>query len=294
MYPLDRLKLANHIYNLLHSCRKTALFLQVSHSTVARWLKRPTRKVYNSEKRRIKTCDEIVRVLRLTTLSQPFISNVELRRLIQDLFGLSISKELIRIVLKRQGISKKKARPYIEPRGLRERTIQFLEIRDKLLQKRFVSIDETSFNKKCIIQKGYAPIGIPLRVNITKQPRINTRSAVVMINDTGELKYYTKPGSYDTLSFFEAFSKFDIQPGTVVLMDNVRFHHTQIVKEYAKKRNIFLLYTPPYSPQFNPIELVFSMVKRNFARTRDIDASFCSVERQHIRSCMKHSLEIKN
>jgi len=36
MYPIDRRKLAQHIYSLFNSLRKTAIVLQVSHSTVHR------------------------------------------------------------------------------------------------------------------------------------------------------------------------------------------------------------------------------------------------------------------
>ena len=39
MYPIDRRKLAIHVYSLFSSLRKTARILQVSHSTVSRWLK---------------------------------------------------------------------------------------------------------------------------------------------------------------------------------------------------------------------------------------------------------------
>lgn len=37
MYPLDRRKVAIHIYSVVSSLRKTALLLNISHSTVARW-----------------------------------------------------------------------------------------------------------------------------------------------------------------------------------------------------------------------------------------------------------------
>ena len=44
----------------------------------------------------------------------------------------------------------------------------------------------------------------------------------------------------------------------ILLQDNVRFHYAVVVKEFAIKNNIRMLYIPSYSPQFNPIELVFS------------------------------------
>ena len=51
-------------------------------------------------------------------------------------------------------------------------------------------------------------------------------------------------------------------PHSVVIMDNASIHHVQaisdIIKEQAGARLLFL---PPYSPDLNPIEEVFSKVK---------------------------------
>ena len=42
-----------------------------------------------------------------------------------------------------------------------------------------------------------------------------------------------------------------------LLQDNVRFHHSKIVKQYAAENNIGMNYIPAYSPIFNPIEISF-------------------------------------
>lgn len=47
------------------------------------------------------------------------------------------------------------------------------------------------------------------------------------------------------------------------LMDNVSFHKTKIVTDIFLLSTNKLLYIPPYSPQFNPIEETFSQFKRN-------------------------------
>jgi transposase len=52
-----------------------------------------------------------------------------------------------------------------------------------------------------------------------------------------------------------------LPPGTVILLDNVSFHHSLVVKDIAKQHSLVLLYTPPYSPCFNPIEGVFSIIR---------------------------------
>jgi hypothetical protein len=39
MYHVDRVKIALHVYGFLLSTRKTSILLQVSHSSIARWVK---------------------------------------------------------------------------------------------------------------------------------------------------------------------------------------------------------------------------------------------------------------
>jgi transposase len=64
-----------------------------------------------------------------------------------------------------------------------------------------------------------------------------------------------------------------LRPGQVVLMDNLSAHKGGRVKEIIEGRGCELLYLPPYSPDFNPIEGAFSKVKgllrRAEARTRE-------------------------
>lgn len=48
----------------------------------------------------------------------------------------------------------------------------------------------------------------------------------------------------------------------VVIMDNLRAHHGANVQSILQNFGVHVLYLPPYSPDLNPIELVWSLVKR--------------------------------
>lgn len=50
-------------------------------------------------------------------------------------------------------------------------------------------------------------------------------------------------------------------PPLAFLMDNATWHKTAKVKEFCKNNNITLLFLPPYSPEYNPIERVWSFLK---------------------------------
>jgi len=64
-----------------------------------------------------------------------------------------------------------------------------------------------------------------------------------------------------------------LRPGDVVIMDNLSSHKVKGVAETIKSAKAELLYLPPYSPDFNPIELAFSKLKRliRSAKCRTID-----------------------
>ena len=45
------------------------------------------------------------------------------------------------------------------------------------------------------------------------------------------------------------------------IIDNATWHKTKKVKEFCELNNITLLFLPPYSPEYNPIERVWSFLK---------------------------------
>ena len=76
---------------------------------------------------------------------------------------------------------------------------------------------------------------------------------------------------------FEAFVEQvlvpDLRPGDVVIMDNLSSHKRQRIRELIEDADAHLVFLPAYSPDLNPIELIFAKVKqllRSMAcRTRD-------------------------
>jgi transposase len=64
---------------------------------------------------------------------------------------------------------------------------------------------------------------------------------------------------------FEIYVKYilapTLQPGQIVVMDNLRQHHSEYVLEAIEARGASLWFLPAYSPDLNPIEEAFSKVK---------------------------------
>ena len=64
-----------------------------------------------------------------------------------------------------------------------------------------------------------------------------------------------------------------LTPGDIVVMDNLSAHKGRQVRDVIEMAGARLLYLPPYSPDFNPIEMAFSklkaFLKKHAARTVD-------------------------
>src|SRR5205814_536577 len=44
------------------------------------------------------------------------------------------------------------------------------------------------------------------------------------------------------------------QPNSVIVMDNASWHYHDLVQQACYERGVKVIYLPPYSPDFNPIE----------------------------------------
>ena len=52
-----------------------------------------------------------------------------------------------------------------------------------------------------------------------------------------------------------------LRPGQIVILDNATFHKSQIAKRLIEGVGCRILFLPPYSPDFNPIEKFWSWLK---------------------------------
>lgn len=291
MYPLDRRKIALHLYSLFSSVRKTGLLVKVSHSTVHRWVKNPERKQYTRKQHAFSKTTLVVETIKTALQCNPFISLVGLKLLVQQVMNVTLSKELVRTVIHRSGFSKKKARFYGEPKDLETKTVLFIQKRDELIREgySFVSIDETSFGRSGASIFGYSQRGTKLYVR-KNVPNLKNTSVVACVSKNGLVGKQKVIGSFTQTSFLKYLEDLSLEPKTVILLDNASIHHSKIVKNFANDHELILLYTPPYSPWYNPIELCFSIVKRMYYKSQDIETSFETLSQQHCNAFFNKSL----
>jgi len=116
----------------------------------------------------------------------------------------------------------------------------------------------------------------------------------------GPLVCSTLDGAVDAETFL-AWVRDDLcpslRPGDVVMMDNLPAHKSPEVEKAIEFVHARLIYLPPYSPDFNPIENLWSKVKEALrsiaARTMDtlglaVNAAISNVTAEDCRGFFEH------
>lgn len=134
-----------------------------------------------------------------------------------------------------------------------------------------VFVDETSCNPTTFRRKyGWSFRGLPAFYSLYQQLHGEGRSlsSIVALSSTGVLAYSIHSETIDANTFTEALVN-DILPrmnefpqeNSVLILDHSRTHDPLTVIEECEKRGVLLLFLPPYSYDFAPIELSFHQMK---------------------------------
>jgi transposase len=127
-----------------------------------------------------------------------------------------------------------------------------------------VFLDESGASSDMTRLFGRAPVGERL---VAKVPggHWHTSTIIAAVRLSGVLA----PAVFDSPTDRDVFGAYVEQvltkalgPGDVVVMDNLSPHKAAGIKEAIEAVGAKVLYLPPYSPDFNPIECLWSKVKQ--------------------------------
>jgi putative transposase len=126
-----------------------------------------------------------------------------------------------------------------------------------------VSIDETSIDTHIGSNYGWSKKGVTL---VKHLKHIKTRYSVVCAVSNRKIIHYTVvKGSINGEIFLNFIKTLETKLGNTkkyLLMDNARIHHYSKLKEYIITKPLLeSVYNVPYSPEYNPIEMVFNECK---------------------------------
>lgn len=92
-------------------------------------------------------------------------------------------------------------------------------------------------------------------------------TVIMAVNAAGLVHYEILNHNCRKVDFIAFMSHPNMLKKRTFVMDNIRFHHSKEIKAIAQANGITILYSPPYSPKMNTIEMVFGMLKPMYRKS---------------------------
>ena len=292
MYPNILKNRAVFHYNHFESTiRNSAMIFGVGKSTLARW----TKTTHGCLQRKESKFTKLISTIELLLTANPFLTTKELCHKVKG----EVKVTSIRRYIRKAGFSRKRTRGKTGPatQGIDAMSKKRAMLRTLEADQEVISVDETCIYLKKPPSYGYSRRGERLTVRTSKMYRSEKVSLVLAIsNKRGVVGYKTCEGCFNTGSFSQFIQDIDAPYGSSLLMDNVRFHHAAETRHTALTKGFSLLYTPSYSPELNPVEYAFSVLKNDYARHREdrqcwednITRSLKSITQEKINNFYRH------
>ena len=128
---------------------------------------------------------------------------------------------------------------------------------------KLVFLDESGVNIDMVRRYGraknknrvndYAPVNTPKKTTLVSSVRLDGTQAYEFFQGSLNGKNF--------LSYVKNTLIPTLKKGDIVVMDNLSCHKVKGVKEAIEEAGASVLYLPPYSPDFNPIEMMWSKMK---------------------------------
>ena len=249
--------------------------LNVDVSTVRRTLNlfsttgTVSKKAYPTERAFRKITEPVQLFILHLILQKPGIYLREITAEIELTLGLSLTEGAVCKFLSKIGFTRQRLATYALQRDehLRQQFVADVSLHS---QDTLLFIDETGTNGTDTVRK----FGYSLREKPVQAQKLVVRgehvSAIAAISTKGLLALKIVRGGVDGDMFYD-FITVELLPklmpfngsncNSVLLLDNCSIHHVSELQQVYSDAKVLTHYLPPYSPDYNPIELAFSKVK---------------------------------
>lgn len=204
-------------------------------------------------------------------LASPGIFLKEIQHQLLVTTGCNVHLSTICRSLKRLGMTRQKIQYIALQRSDALRADFMANVMTVYSSSLFVWIDETGCDMRNGLRKyGYAIRGCTPRIFTLKHRGIRY-SAIAIMSVRGIEDVYITHGTVNSDIFLDFIRKqllpilhpFDgLSPCSVVVLDNASIHHSNQVVATILSTGALVKFLPPYSPDMNPIELVFGEMKQ--------------------------------
>ena len=271
-YDHSLFQLAFRRYQSHGGVRKTARAVDVSPSTISRWIKRfnwtasTKRCIKHTRRRPSPTLTPDVCKIVLEFFKDPAFQCTTARLCAHHILsthGIRLSLSSIRRCIHMVGLSRKRLSGKILGISNPQLIEEYKNMHSDLVTDGTIvlSVDECYFSERVVPLYGYSEVGTRCVHRIGKGGWKH-RSLVLGISNDGTQFAQVYEGGVNREMFKSYIRDLPYPPGTVLILDNCNTHKK--IDDAIAERGFRVLYLPPYSPQFQPVELAFSKVKGLF------------------------------
>lgn len=267
-YSYD-LRVRIYNFSLMHTIRKTAEIFSVSPSTVNLFRKlfaetgslKPRAPLYD---RPYLITPEGETFLQLLIAQEVDLTLEEIRYRYESVFGILVSIGTMYNTLERLNISRKKKTFYAPRKSTAKAKEEYFEKLKTIPPEKRFYLDETGSCLNMTPLYGRSTQGERVYENRPTSPgaRVNTIAILTIEGIKAQYNYTCSMNAKVFICYLAAFVLPIIIDGETLIMDNHPVHRAKEVLEFLNKNKVNYLFTPIYSPEFNPIEEAFSKIKQ--------------------------------
>ena len=289
--------------------------LNVDSSTVKRTLQlfrstnHVTKKKYDASNLPRELNDTIQLIILQTVLERPGIMLHEIQAEIEYTTGTHLALSTICQFLHKSGFSRQRMRLVATQRDDSIRAMFASEV-SIYTADMFIFLDETGTDRRNVLRRyAYSWRGMPAVAHrlLVRGQRL---SSIAIMSTSGLLDCHVIQGTADGDIFYDFVQNnllphlmpFNgVNPHSVVVLDNASIHHVDGIVSMIESVGALVLFLPPYSPDYNPIEELFSKLKavvKHFEAEQEMQemtleeivlAAFTSITPENCISWIEHA-----
>jgi transposase len=273
MHGIDLKNAAVHMYkHCTFSLRQVVSMLgnRFSKSSLQRWIQGhpATKRLFAP---RSKVTSQVQDALDSYISSNPFATSQDVSDHLVKELNVSLSPSTVRCWRKKIGFTRKRTYARApDTEAVKQHQKEYVMKAMDLDIDDVISVDETCVYFDIPARSGYSRKGTRLHIPLSRHRR-KKYTLILAVGTMGVIHWQLLEGSANTSTFQSFVSSVPIPESMskpTILMDNVAFHKSRAVVKAASDRNLTIVYTPPYSPQYNPVEMAFSVAKSQYRKLR--------------------------
>jgi transposase len=205
----------------------------------------------------------------------------EMAEFLYDEFDVEVSTSTIWRELERMRWSRKLATKRAREQSAALRRVYLARMAQHYTADQIIALDESACNERTGDRK-YGWSAINEEVEVVYSFRRSERwSLLPALTIDGYMSYLIYQGSI-TAELIEDFIEYQVlpycnshpAPASVLVLDNASIHRSPRIRELCERDGVRLEYLPPYSPDYNPIEKSFKMLKSWIKRYTRLQEEF--------------------